>query len=65
MDNDELISKLDRSVFLLRTVSEEIDAKKNKSFAFLGIDGFIQEADDFICKAINTLSTLEEDVSEI
>lgn len=65
MDNDELMSKLNNPWLALRSVSEDIGDKKNKSFAIREVDGLIQEADDLISRAINILSTLEEDISEI
>lgn len=64
VDNDELISKLDKSYQALRSVSEEIGNKKYKSRAFYNIDGLVQEANELISKAINVLSILEEDISE-
>lgn len=65
MDNDELIQKLDKSAMQLRAVSEEIGDKKNKSRAFYEIDGLIDEAGEFISKALNILCVLEEDIPEI
>ena len=61
----ELISKLNKPLLALRNVSEDIGDEKNKSLAIREVDGLIQEAENLTSRAINILSTLEEDVSEI
>ncbi|MDT2010803.1 hypothetical protein [Carnobacterium divergens] len=65
MDNDELISKLDKAYQELKSVSEEIGDKKFKVLGFYNVDGLVQEASEIISKAVNILSILEEDISEI
>lgn len=56
----ELMSKLNKTLLELRSVSEDIENKKNKSTSFLKVETLLQEADDAISNATGILSVYEE-----
>ena len=56
----ELMSELNKILPELRSVSEKVENKKNKSIGFSKVEALLKEADDAICNAISALSILEE-----
>ncbi|MFS7398083.1 hypothetical protein [Carnobacterium maltaromaticum] len=56
----ELMSELNKILSELRSVSEKIENKKNKSIGFSKVEALLQEANDAISNATSTLSVLEE-----